>query len=620
MKSNNIFIKQKENSSMAILVQLCCTIPLFGLLISFSSCKKSGFLDQKILSQIDEKAIFTDSLNTSYYVNSRYNNVDYSYELNRWGQGGVESACDEAQPPVQAAQLTQLQTYWETGAINSSNISSDGIWGTTYAQVRAVNIFLRDEATIPVSKATKTLYEGEMRFLRAWYLATLLKTYGGFPIVGNAVFKVGDNINIPRSSYSASVKYVVGQCDSAAAMLPADFVAQTGNPADYGRATKGAALALKARVLLYAASPLTNQARGDDPDHLVSYGNADPGRWQLAADAAQAVINLGVYSLYRAATPAFYNQFLNGLNYTAPNSEAIFSFMPATSTQNNMFRETICNPPSRATRYQTGSNTACYPLQEMVDAFGMQNGKAISDPSSGYPGIGDQMYLNRDPRFYYTITYNGFLRFLAGHSTDQPVWTYTGVVPSSTNVAISGALTDGIYTATGTKTGYYCYKMLCDNVAPGGIELNRSRILIRYAEILLDAAEANNEVGGPSPQIYTWLKDIRNRAGISPGADGMYGMNPNMSQAEMRTFLQNERQVELAFEEQRFWDVRRWMIAPAVLNKEMHGMEITRAANGSFSYRTIVVRSNVFRTNMYWFPIAQSELVKSSALKQNPGY
>ncbi|HEY9195019.1 MAG TPA: RagB/SusD family nutrient uptake outer membrane protein, partial [Mucilaginibacter sp.] len=413
---------------------------------------------------------------------------------------------------------------------------------------------------------------------------------------------------------------ITAECDAAAALLPTDYVAATGNQADYGRATKGAALALKARVLLYAASPLMNQNRADDPGRLVSYGNYDVNRWKLAADAAQAVISLNQYSLFRKVTPYFYNQFLNGLTYASANSEMVFAFLPATTTQNNMIRETICNPPSRPTRYQSGSNVSCWPLQELVDAFGMSNGKALNDPGSGYPGIGDNMYLNRDPRFYATITYNGGLRFLSGFSGDQPVWTYTGVIPSSSSPAVNGALTDGIYTSLGTKTGYYAYKMLCNNVAGGGVELNRPRMLIRYAEVLLNAAEANNELNGPSEQIYNWLKDIRNRAGISPGTDGMYGMKAGMSQTEMRLFLQNERQVELAFEEHRFFDVRRWKIAPAVLNKDMHGMEITRAADGKFSYRTIVVRSNTFRDAMYWFPIAQAELTKSPALKQNPGY
>ncbi|MDQ0641104.1 hypothetical protein QF042_004669 [Pedobacter sp. W3I1] len=588
-----------------------------GLLASLSSCKKSGFLDQKTLSQIDENTVFTDSLNSWNYVNSRYSNLTYSWEPTRWGRGGVDAASDE----VQAANApTEQHAYWAGGAVNPSNVSSE-IWTTTWQQVRAVNIFLKNQSRIPMTENTKKLLEGQMRFLRAWYYATMLKTYGGFPLIDNTIFSDSDVIDLSRNTYAECLNYIISECDAAANLLPLDFVIASGNLGNYGRVTKGAALALKARLLLYAASPLINASRGDDPAHLVSFGNADPNRWKAAADAAQAVINLGQYTLFRRVTPFFYNQFLNGLTATTPNSEAIFSYLPATSTPNNMIRETLANPATRGTRYQTGG-PSCFPLQELVDAFGMANGKAIDDPTSGYPGIGNNMYLNRDPRFYATITYNGGLRFLSGKATDQPVWTYTGDIPaSSTNdAAIAGARTDGIYTSTGTSTGYFAYKMLANNVANGGVELNRPRILIRYAEILLNAAEANNEFAGPSPQIYTWLKEIRDRAGIAPGANGMYGMNSNMTQSEMRLFLQRERQVELALEEHRFWDVRRWKTAPQVLNQDLHGMEITRAANGSYSYRTIVVRKNVFRDNMYFFPIPQAELTKSAALKQNPGY
>jgi hypothetical protein len=607
------YLKRKQWASSMSLQRNRLVLMSIGILFSMAACKKSTFLDQHTLSQISETTVFKDSVNSLGWVNSRYGDVAYSWMPNRWGQGGTESACDEAQNQI--AQ-TEIETYWQTGAISPSNIGGD-IWGTTYNQVRATNIFLRDESMIPVSAATKKAWEGQVRLLRAWYLATLLKTFGGFPIVGNTVFDQGDKIDIPRSTYGDCVNYIVSELDAAAALLPLDYVAFSGNVGDYGRATRGAALAIKARVLLYAASPLINASRGDDPGHLVSYGNFDATRWQTAADAAQAVINLGQYSLFRRVTPAFYNIFLNGLTTTSQNNEMIWAYLPVTNTANTMFVESLFNPATRTTQVNY-TLPHSMPLQEMVDAFGMQNGKAITDPASGYPGTGDNMYLNRDPRFYYTVTYNGALRYLSGHSGNQPVWTYTGVIPNptSTDQAVIGAVTDGIYTAKGTKTGYFCDKMI-ENF---GNNLNRPRIMIRYAEILLDAAEAYNEASGPTAQIYTWLKDIRDRAGISAGSDNLYGMKANMSQDEMRTFLQNERWVELAYEEHRFWDVRRWKIAPAVLNHDMHGMEITRAANGSYSYRTIVVRGNVFRDYMYFFPIQQAELTKSPALKQNPGY
>lgn len=601
MNTHNISAVRKMASPPMILA--------IAVLAFASGCKKD-FLDAQKLSVLNEKAIFSDSIYASQYVNSRFSNITYSWEPNRFGSAGLECAIDEAESSVAP---TGLQTIISGGALNSSN-ADRGIWTTTYAQVRAINIFLKNREVIPLSAERKTRFEGEVRFLRAWYYATLLKHFGGFPIVGDTVFNESDKIDVPRSTYEESVNYIVAECDKAAGMLPLRYSNSVGD--EYGRVTKGAALALKARVLLYAASPLSNTSRADDPGKLVSYGNASPDRWKLAADAAKAVIDLNAYSLYRGSTPWFYNLFMV-YQSTDALPEQIFSFQPPASTPNNMYRETIMNPPSRGTRY-TGT-ISIFPLQELVDDFGMKNGLAITDPASGYPGVGDDMYKNRDPRFYFTVSFNGAVRALSGFTGDQPIRTYTGILPTG-NANETSANLDGIYKNNATLTGYYCYKMLSNTVINGGSELLRPRILMRYAEVLLNAAEAYNEAYGPSEEIIAWLKDIRSRATIDPGADNMYGIKTGMTKDQMRAFIQAERRVELAFEEHRFWDVRRWMIAPETENKDMHGMEITRAANGTFSYRSIVTRKHVFRDNMYFFPIPQSEITKSAALQQNPGY
>ncbi|WP_198315682.1 RagB/SusD family nutrient uptake outer membrane protein [Chitinophaga tropicalis] len=576
-----------------------------------TGCRKD-FLDREKLSVLNEEAIFSDSVYAIQYVNTRYSNLTYSWDPNRFGSGGLECAIDEAES---ALAPTGLQNIISGGALNPSNTDKN-IWSTTYAQVRAINIFLRNRPVIPLSVENKMRCEGQLRFLRAWYYFTMLKHFGGFPIVGDTVFNETDKIDVPRSSYEECVNYIAAECDKAAGMLPLSYPNTTFPGEEYGRVTKGAALALKARALLYAASPLTNTQRADDPDHLVSYGNTDPDRWRIAAEANKAVIDMNAYSLYRGSTPFFYNLFL----VYQPNDalpEQIFAYQTPSSERNSMLRETIMNPPSRGTRYI--GTVSVFPLQELVDAFGMKNGLPITDPASGYSGIGDDMYKNRDPRFYYTVTFNGALRAFSGFSGDQPVRTYTGVIPAG-NANETSANLDGIYKNNATRTGYYCYKMLSNTVIGGGSLLMRPGILIRYAEILLNAAEAYNEAYGPSEQIIGWLKDIRNRAGIEPGVDNMYGIRAGMNKEEMRAFIQAERRVELAFEEHRFWDVRRWKIASETENRDMHGMEITRAANGVFSYRLIVVRSHVFRDEMYFFPVPQTELTKSPSLKQNPGY
>ncbi len=577
-------------------------------MLLLNACKKD-FLEKETLSYLNEDAAFTDSARAEYFVNSRYANISFSWNpTTRFDSGnGFSSASDEAgfsftlgAPPYSLLIIT--------GAANPSNTDTK-LWTLYYKEVRAANLFLRNKDKIPVTSNYKDQLEGQIRFLRAWYSFMMLKTYGGFPLIGDKVFDEGEKIDVPRSTYEQCVNYIVAECNASAALLPPSYDVN-----NYGRATSGAALALKARTLRYAASPLVNGASDlSDPEHLVSYGTYVEDRWRLALDAAQDVIDLDMYNLYQASGTSedFYNMFLQR-NQTGSNIEHIFAFMRTTGR----YLETTWNPLSRG--YQNSASG--FPTQELVDAFGMTNGLPIGDPQSGYQGDTDpnKMYEGRDPRFYHTITYNGSSRSFTGY-TDAKVWTYTGVIPEG-NASVSGASLDGIYKSGATATGYYAKKMLYDQSVPGGSENSRPDVLIRYAEILLSAAEASNELYGPSDDVYGWLAEIRKRAGIPEGAY-YYGLKKKVhTKEELRQIIQNEWQVEFAYEEHRYWDVRRWKIAPVTENREIHGMEITRAADGSYSYKKIVNRKHVFNTAMYFWPIPQSEITKSPSLKQNPGY
>ncbi|RXK83660.1 RagB/SusD family nutrient uptake outer membrane protein [Filimonas effusa] len=575
--------------------------------VLFAGACKKDFLDQKLLSAVDEKAVFADSTKSLGAVNNIYANIGLSFNARRFGNTGMDAACDESEPISDPT----LYTYRITnGGVNPSN-ADKAVWTTAYQMIRASNIFLKNKDSIPVTKATKDYWTGQVRFMRAWYTFMLLKHYGGIPLIGDKIFSDNEKIDIARSSYEECVNYIVAELDAAAALLP-DFYPV--NDINQLRFTRGTALATKARLLLYAASPLFNSgANANDPDHLLSYATADNERWKKAADAARAVIGLGVHGLYTSSATPFYTLFLQN----TPQPEHLLVYWQPVTTANNFYIEISANPQSRGTN--TGYAGARYfPTQELVDEFDMVNGLRITDPASGYPGIGDNMYKNRDPRLTYTVHYNGALRNM-GSLGDQPVNVYTGVVPTG-NAAATSANSDGIYTSTGTKTGYFRYKM-CNNFGVGGgSELYRPWVLMRYAELLLNAAEAVNEYYGATSEVYDWLKLIRSRAGIQAGSNSLYGLKASMTKEEMREAIRHERRVELAFEEHRYWDVRRWKTAPQTENAETHGMEITRAANGSFSYRTIVVRKHVFTDAMYFWPIPQSEIVKSPSLKQNPGY
>jgi starch-binding outer membrane protein, SusD/RagB family len=581
------------------------SLPLIAVCF-LSGCKKD-FLDQKTLSAVDVNAVYADSTKSLGVINNIYSNLGISFNQRRFSNTGLDAACDESEPISDPT----IYTYKiSSGGVNPSNADKT-LWTVTFQMVRACNLFLNHKDIIPVTSATLDYWLGQVRFLRAWYLFNLVKHYGGIPLIGDKVFSDDEKIDVPRSNYETCVKYIINELDAAAALLPTSYPTGSLNQT---RVTQGSALAVKARLLLYAASPLFNSGpRADDPDHLLTFAVADPERWKLASDAAKAVINLGVYNLYTTGSTPFYTLFLQNI----PIPEHVLVYWQPVVTANNFYVENSSNPSSRGG--QNGwAGVKYFPTQELVDEFDMNNGLRITDPASGYPGISDNMYKNRDPRLTYTVHYNGSIRNM-GSLGDQPVNTYTGVIPSG-NAAATSASIDGIYTSTGTKTGYFRYKM-CNNFGVGGgSELYRPWVIMRYAEVLLNAAEATNEYYGPTLEIYDWLKQIRSRAGITAGTNGLYGLKANMTKEEMRGAIRHERRVELAFEEHRFWDIRRWEIAPQTENAETHGMEITRAANGTFSYRVIVVRKHVFTNAMYFWPIPQSEITKSPALKQNPGY
>jgi hypothetical protein len=324
---------------------------------------------------------------------------------------------------------------------------------------------------------------------------------------------------------------------------------------------------------------------------LISYPTYDAARWKLAADAAKAVIDLGLYSLHtNNAKPGygFYELFQKRVN-----EEYIFARMEP----DNKDLENLWRPPSRGGSTTSGS----FPYQNLVDAFEMKNGLAITDAASGYDPANP--YANRDPRLDYTVTHN-LSNIYVAYDALRPVYTYVGE-PNG----------DGF--GAGTPTGYYGNKMCRDEVIPNYFFNVSSRCypLIRYADVLLMYAEATNEYAGATPDVYSAVEAIRQRAGLDP-----YILPTGLSKEDMRKVIQHERQVELAFEEHRFWDVRRWKIAEQTDAQMMTGMSVKKNTDGTFTYTKVNVRKHNFRAPMYLWPIPQSETAKSTELLQNPGY
>jgi hypothetical protein len=547
------------------------------------ACNKGEFLDKTATTDLDEKAVFSDSARTMEFLTGIYSDISYSFNPFRFGGAGLESASDEAEGPGSNSSSTYIQ--WATGSINANSGAVGDVWNTSYANIRRVNIYFRNLAKSPLTNALKTTTRAEARFLRAWYYFNMVKHYGGVPLVGDTVYTGETPIRVERRSFKDCIDYIISELDLAAQSLPASQFSF-----NYGRITSGAALALKARVLLYAASPLFNggQVATSEPlRSLTGYPTADPNRWRLAAEAAKAVMDLNLYKLYEDNTTApgygFYKMFTQ-----RRNDEHILQGM----RPKNRELEGMWLPPSR------GAGDGANATKEMADAFPMKNGKAITDPGSGFDP--NDPYKNRDPRFNYSIIHNESLVWL-NNGPKQPVYTYVGVPQ------------DAIY--IGTSTGYYINKMLQEDVVPNNFtETERCFPLIRYAEILLNYAEALNESDGPTADVYAAVEAIRKRAGLDP-----YTLPAGLTQDQMREAIRAERRIELAFEEHRFWDVRRWKIAPQTDNRTLHGTEITK--NGAtYTYQTINVRQHVFRDAMYLWPLPQGELSKSPELLQNPGW
>lgn len=583
---------------------------IMGSALVYASCRKEGFLTATTTTNLTEQTIFTDSSRTVGFLANIYSNVGLSTSLSRFSYngivcGGLEAACDEAEP---SHAFSTPATQFATGTVNAGIIGEEP-YKTCYSNIRAVNVLIKNLPNAPLQPSYKSQMVAEARFLRAWYYAILLEHYGGVPLVGDTLLTYDKPIQAKRSTYAECVDYILSECDTAAMTLPAT---QTG--LNYGRASKGACLALKSRVLLYAASPLFNgttlpQDAGPgggvavDPS-LVGYPTFDMNRWKLAKDAAQAVIAMGVYSLntvnnYQTSSPGYGFQ---GLFPLRVNTEYIFELMRPTG---NSDLENMCLPPSR------GSNgTGSFPYQGLVDAFPMRNGKPITDPASGYDPANP--YKDRDPRLEYSIIHD---------QTVLLVRTSNGQVNGSAPVNIFVGNYNGITTGQdavhqGTLTGYYNNKMLDPAAIAGTLSFGSNRVmpLIRYAEILLNYAEAANEYDGPTANVYAAVEAVRQRAGLDP-----YQLPTGLSKEEMRTWIQNERRIELAYEGHRFWDVRRWKIAPQTESLQSAGMEVRRNGN-AVTYQPFNITKHNFRPAMYLWPFPLSETGKSPELVQNPGY
>ncbi|MGO3194671.1 MAG: RagB/SusD family nutrient uptake outer membrane protein [Sphingobacterium sp.] len=496
---------------------------------------------------------------------------------NRVGGDFLDAGTDDAlssNPTNTSVQQLALGTY-------TADSYPDNRWGSFYRGIRKTNIFIHNIDRVPLKgqlqngTPLKRVWKAEAKFLRALFYFELLKRHGGIPLLGDEVYQLDDNIELSRSSFQQCVDYIAAECDAIKDSLRTD-------PFDlpnYGRPTKAAALALKSRLLLYAASPLFNGENIDGQNPLTGYADFSIERWQLAENAAMDVMDLNLFLLESEFTNVFITR----------NKERIF----AKQGDNNTSVENNNGPVGYAAGINNGRTS---PTQELVDAFGMENGLDITDPNSGYNA--EEPYLGRDKRFYATVFYNGAMWL------GRPVETFEG-----------GSDKPG-GSQQQTKTGYYLRKFMGDfESSVNYSNVNHDHILFRYGEILLNFAEARNErLSAPDGSVYAAVERIRERAGLAP-----FALAGGLSKSQMREIIRQERRKELAFEEHRFYDVRRWKIAEDQFDKELHAAVIYQTSTGTIR-QTVPVLQMKFETRMYLAPIPFSEVIKNPQMEQNPGW
>ncbi|GEO07257.1 membrane protein [Adhaeribacter aerolatus] len=418
-------------------------------------------------------------------------------------------------------------------------------WTDSYRGIGRCNTLLAEIDKVPMSDALKNQMKAETKFLRGLYYSLLEMYYGGVPLILDKP-NAATQAELPRNSREEVVQQVLKDLEEAAAGLPAKYSAA----ADKGRATKGAALGIKARVLLFEASPLINTSN-------------DAGKWTAAANAAKAVMDL--------APQAGYDLFPNYRTLFLPtnenNQEVIFDVQFKAPEQTGNSFDLIVR--------QFNTNA---PLRDLIDAYYMKDGLPITESPLYNPA---KPYENREPRFYQSIVYPGD--------------TYMGAPVTATNPF--------------KITGYTFKKYGIYDKEAGGAILNAGQsetnyMVLRYADILLMYAEAQNEAIGPDATVYAAINKVRQRAGLVP-----YEVPAGKTKAQMREIIRRERRIELAGEGFYYTDIRRWKTAEQVLNATIFT-----------SQNQAIVKRTFNPTRDYWWPIPQTQRDLNPNLTQNDVY
>ncbi|MBR8535859.1 RagB/SusD family nutrient uptake outer membrane protein [Carboxylicivirga sediminis] len=568
-----------------IIISLCISLILF-------SCDES-VLDLKPLDSVSEVDVFNDEALLQAYVNATYSGIYHMHEANYLGTVGYEDLCF-----FKKTNADGFDTYLE-GRIDETNGEgvSRGRWSRCYGYIRHINSYFEKTESSSISETTLESMDAEMHFMRAYYYFELMKWYGKIPLVKQRYELEDKDVRLPRSPLDEVVAFIVEDLDK---VINSSLAVNT-TPA---RASKGAAMAMKGRVLLYAASKLFNP-------------NNDQAKWSAAATANKAVMDLAEYPLADD-----YGKMFNTSSYLDP--EVIFAKeYNKTISQGQWSGANTLLLPNGFEGWQNAT-----PTQTFVDMFDMKDGQRpfLSDgsvnPSSGYDP--HDPYVNRDPRMDAIVFYNGMpfkdrnVEYWIQYEDDGD-----GSFEGRTPLPNSEQGKDTRYGNTGheySHTGYAWRKHTDESLSVdyAGVPLVYTPdVLYRKAEFYLNYAETQIALGNEA-EARTAINVIRGRTGVELPEITYTG-------GELLEAYRRERAIELSFEDHRFHDIRRWEIAEDVMGKPKKGVWIEKLSTGDlvYNYNRVAEDSklHVWDNKMYWMPIPQSEMTTAEGeWQQNPGY
>jgi hypothetical protein len=534
-------------------------------------------LDLSPLDSVSEEAVWSDEALIDAYQSALYNGIPHGFNKPHM----ISKYCDECNS---VSKSLQIGTYTADDISGYGTSSHQFIyyWDRGYLCIRKVNLFLEQMETSTVEITDKEQLVAEAYFLRAFMYFELIRRFGGVPIVTETydLTETGD-ILFERNTFDECVEFIESDLEIAMADLP-EYISST--DATFGRASQDACLALKSRLLLYAASPLFNE-------------DNDLDKWQDASDAAYELIAKENYSLYPDYGECF--KTLSG----EENNEIIFARLFSTSDYHQM---PMVNLGRRWGAYG-GWGATNGPSQNLVDDYDMINGEPpfLDDGSvnsaSGYDS--SNPYDNRDPRFDASIQHDGTVyrgdTLAMWIASDGESWGYDSYKQSGDN----------------PRSNYVINKFMPDV----DIDLSWNTyytnpwIYFRLAEIYLNYAEAQFELGNEAT-CREYINLIRDRA-------GMPGLDDTVTGEDLRARLYNERRIELVFEGQRFFDVRRWLIAEETESEAIYGMDIIKDVDtGVKSYTSVLLTTRYWEDQMNLLPIEADEISRNSNLTQTTGW